>query len=60
MAKITAQHIVNARGRRIGIILPLRQYEMLVEDLHDLATVTERRSESPMPIEEMCQRLERD
>ncbi len=33
------QYMHDAKGRRRGVILTLRQYERLMEDLHDLAVV---------------------
>ena len=40
------QFVVDARGKKTGVILSLKQYEKLMEDLHDLAVVAERRSEN--------------
>jgi hypothetical protein len=34
--------------------------EQLIEDLHDLAVVSERRDETPISFEEVKSRLERD
>ena len=49
--------MVNARGKRVGVILSLKRYQRLLEDLHDLAVVAERRDEKPMSLEEMKRRL---
>ena len=54
------QFVVDAKGKKIGVILPLRRYEQLLEDLHDLAVVAERRLEEPITLEEMKQRLLQD
>jgi hypothetical protein len=51
------QYVVNAKGKRVGVILSLRRYQRLLEDLHDLAVVAERRDEKPMSLEEMRRRL---
>lgn len=37
--------------------LSIREYNRLLEDLHDLAVVAERREESPVTLAEMKQRL---
>jgi hypothetical protein len=42
------------------VILPLEQYEQLMEDLHDLAVVAERREEEPISLEEMRHWLKED
>lgn len=39
-----------------AVILPIREYERLLEDLHDLSVVAERRDESPVSLAEMKQR----
>lgn len=54
------QYIVDNRGRKTGIILPLKKYQKMLEDLHDLAVVAERRSEEPISLEEMKRRLQQD
>ncbi len=41
--------VLDARGRKTGVILSLRRYARLLEDLHDLAVVAERRSEKYVP-----------
>jgi PHD/YefM family antitoxin component YafN of YafNO toxin-antitoxin module len=51
------QLVVNARGKKTGVIMSLKQYEKLMEDLHDLAVVAERRSEKPVSIEDMKRRM---
>jgi hypothetical protein len=52
--------VVDADGKKTAVILPLKQYQKLIEDLHDLARVAERRSEEPISLEEMKRRLEKD
>lgn len=57
---IQEQFVVDARGNRTGVILPLKQYEKLLEDLHDLAVIAERCSEAPISLAKMKSRLEKD
>jgi PHD/YefM family antitoxin component YafN of YafNO toxin-antitoxin module len=52
--------VVNARGRKTAVLLSLKQYEKLLEDLHDLAVVAERRTEKPIAFEEMKRRLKKN
>ena len=47
------QFIVDANGRRTAVLLPLKRYKELLEDLHDLAVIAERREEEPIPLEEV-------
>lgn len=37
--------------------VPLKDYQQLLEDLHDLALVAERRDEQPISFEELQRRL---
>jgi len=57
---IQEQFIVNAKGKKTGIILSLDRYQRLMEDLHDLAVVAERRAETPVSLQEMKRRLKKD
>jgi PHD/YefM family antitoxin component YafN of YafNO toxin-antitoxin module len=54
------QYVVNNKGHKTAVILSLTRYEQLMEDLHDLAIVAERREEEPFGLEEMKQRLQKD
>jgi len=47
------QYIVDANGTKTAVISSIDQYEKLLEDLHDLAVVAERRSEQPINISEI-------
>jgi len=51
---------VDSRGKKTGVILSLRHYKQLLEDLHDLAIVAERRDEDTVSLQELRQRLEED
>ena len=55
-----AQFVVNAEGKKTGVLLSVKQYEKLLEDLHDLAVIATRRDEEPITLEEMKQRLQQD
>jgi hypothetical protein len=35
MTVVRERFVVDAKGRKIGVILSLRQYRKLLEDLHD-------------------------
>ncbi len=54
------QFIIDAKGKKTGVVLSLKQYEKLREDLHDLAVVAERRDEEAISLEELKRRLKRD
>lgn len=45
LRKIEKKFIVDDKGRKSAVIVPIDRYEELLEDIHDLATVAERRAE---------------
>ena len=51
-----AEYIVK-NGVPSAVILPLAEYEELLEDLHDLAVVARRREEPLIPLAEVKRRL---
>lgn len=57
---VDERYVVNRDGKRQAIILPLEEYERLMEDLHDLAVVAERRDEETINLDEMKRRLRED
>ena len=51
------QYIVDASGNKTAVILSIELYEQILEDIHDLAIVAERRSEQSISFSEMKKRL---
>ncbi len=60
MAVSHERFVVDANGRKTGVILPLKRYQKLIEDLQDLAVVAERRMQKPISFEEMKRRLKKN
>lgn len=54
------QYLVDSRGKKTEVILSLERYQQLLEDIHDLAVVAERRDEDTVTLDELTQRLEQD
>ena len=57
---VREQYVVDSKGRKTGVLLSVKQYERLMEDLHDLAVVAERRDEKTISLEELKRRLKQD
>ncbi len=57
---VREQYVVDSRGRKKGVLLSIEQYERLLEDLHDLAVVAERRDEKTISLEDLKRRLKKD
>jgi hypothetical protein len=60
MMTLKEQYVIDTEGNKTAVILSLQRYEQLMEDLHDLAVVAERREEKPISLEEMKRRLRED
>ena len=46
--------------KKTGVFLPFIRYQQLMEDLHDLSVVAERRNEEAVSLDEMKRRLKKD
>jgi len=56
----TLQYLTDEHGERTAVVLPIDDYEKLLEDLDDLATVAERREEPLIAHEQFLTELKRD
>lgn len=53
-----AEYVVK-NGKPTAVILPLAEYEELLEDLHDMAVIARRKDEPTIPLEEVKRRLKK-
>jgi hypothetical protein len=51
--------VVTEKGRKTGVLLSLKEYRELLEDLQDLAIIAERREEPSLPFDVVKEKLER-
>jgi hypothetical protein len=58
--ELNLQYITNEAGEKTAVILPIADFEELLEDLQDLAIVVERRDEPTISHPELIAELERD
>ena len=54
------QYITDDKGDKQAVILPLAEFEGLLEDIEDLAKVAERREEPTIPHEDLAKAVGRD
>jgi len=47
------QYITSESGEKISVILPIEEYEKMIEDLHDLAVIAKRKDEGIFFLSEM-------
>ena len=54
------QYLTTEDGKKTAVVLPISEYEKLLEDLDDLAVVAERRDEPTISHEQLKAELKRD
>jgi hypothetical protein len=47
----------DAHGKRTAVVVPIAEFEQMLEDLHDLAVIADRRNEPTMTFDELKHRL---
>ncbi|HEX7319256.1 MAG TPA: hypothetical protein VF399_02725 [bacterium] len=60
LRKIEKKYIVDDKGRKSAIIVPIEKYEELLEDIHDLAIVAERRDEETVSFYDLKKKLKKN
>jgi hypothetical protein len=60
VASFHPQFVVDHQGHRTSVLLPVEEYETLLEDLSDLAAVAERRDEPVSSHGDVVARLKAD
>ncbi len=58
--QIEVQYVTNQTGEKTGVIMPIAEFEELMEDIEDLAAVAERREEPTVSHEELLAELKLD
>jgi len=60
VAKNREQCVIDEKGRRTAVIIPVDEYEELLEDIHDLAIIADRRDEPAISFEKLKEKLKKD
>jgi len=55
-----SQYLTNERGEKVAVVIPIADYEDLMEDVADLVCVAERRDEARIPLAELKEQLVAD
>jgi len=58
--KAQGQYIVDEQGRKTAILLPIEEYEELLQDIHDLSVIAERQDEHTVSQKELKTALKED
>jgi hypothetical protein len=54
------KYITNEAGEKTAVILPIEEFEELLEDIEDIAVLLERRDELTIPFEEVIEKLKKN
>ena len=60
MKKLQEQFIVDASGEKTAVVLPFKKYKELLEDIHDLTIIAERKDEPTISLDELKKKLKAD
>jgi PHD/YefM family antitoxin component YafN of YafNO toxin-antitoxin module len=56
----TTQYLTDEKGEKVAVVIPIADYEGLMEDVSDLACVAERRDEERISLEDLKKQLVAD
>jgi PHD/YefM family antitoxin component YafN of YafNO toxin-antitoxin module len=57
---MTTQYLTDESGEKVAVVIPIADYDALMEDVADLVCVAERRDETRMSLEEVKKQLVAD
>lgn len=63
MLSINPQYITNKKGKRISVVLPIKDFEAIIEDLEDLEDIrlydqAKKSNEPSVPIDQAFKMIE--
>jgi hypothetical protein len=58
--KLEIEYVTNRAGEKTAVIVPIENFEELLEDIEDLATVAERREEPTITHDQLLAELKQD
>jgi hypothetical protein len=54
------KYVTDEKGEKTAVILPIDEFEELLEDIDDMAVLLERRDEPTIPFEEVIVKLKKN
>jgi len=54
------EYITQKDGRKVAVIVPIKEYEKLIEDIYDLGKIAERKREKEIEFGKFVERLKED
>jgi hypothetical protein len=58
--KLMIEYVTNREGEKTAVIVPIENFEELMEDIEDLAAVAERREEPTISHDQLVAELKQD
>jgi len=58
--ELSVKYVTNTSGEKTEVILPIGEFENLLEDLEDLAIAAERKDEPTIDFEKLKKELKKD
>ncbi len=55
---MTTKFLTDKKGKKVAAVIPIKEYEEMMEDLIDLAAIVERRNHETIPWEQIKEELE--
>ncbi len=60
MAMADVEYVISEEGKKKAVLIPWEEYQELIEDLHDLRVIAERKEEETITLDDLKKRLKRD
>jgi hypothetical protein len=57
MSETKTQYLVDEKGDKTAVVIPWEEYQEMLEDMHDLVVIAERKDEPTVPFEDVIKRL---
>jgi len=60
LTRLKLQYVTDESGKKKAVILPIEEFNELIEDLEDLVVVAERQDEETVPFNQVIDNLKKD
>jgi len=60
ITRLKLQYVTDESGEKKAVILPIEEFNELIEDLEDLVVVAERQDEETIPFNQVIDNLKKD
>ena len=57
MVDLHPQYVTDEKGNRTSVLIPIKEYYELLEDLDDQAVIAERKNDSSIPFDQAMREL---